>query len=86
MISLAVSVLDVLKVVIIESMSVFSLCMMVRGANFPPSTGCKSSNTLGSFDFFEVKLQSCVFWRADSFQAKVESHHQQVVVTSNVCS
>ena len=27
---------------------------------------------------------SCVFWLADSFQAKVEGHHQQVVVTSNV--
>ena len=35
-IPLAVSVPVVLKVVIIESMSVSSLFMMVRGANFPP--------------------------------------------------
>ena len=35
-ISLAVSVTAVLKVVIIESMSVFSLLMMVRGASLPP--------------------------------------------------
>ena len=26
-----------------------------------------------------------MFWLVDSFQAKVEGHHQKVVVTSNVC-
>ena len=36
MISLAVSVTAVLKVVIIDFMSASSLFMMVRGANFPP--------------------------------------------------
>ena len=35
---------------------------------------------IGTFQLFE----SCVFWLA--FQMKVEGHHQQVVVTSNVCS
>ena len=39
---------------------------------------------------FEVGLvrlsRSCVFWLADSFQAKVEEHYQQVMVTSDVCS
>ena len=37
------------------------------------------------FQLFEVRLESCVFWLADSFQTKVEGHHQQVVVTSSVC-
>ena len=37
--------------VVIESMSVYSLFMMVRGANFPPIIACKVSNTLGSFSF-----------------------------------
>ena len=48
-ISLAVSVTTVLKVVIIESMSVPSLFMMVRGANFLPIIASKVFNTLGSF-------------------------------------
>ena len=61
-----------LKVVIIESRSVSSLFMMVRGANSPLIIAWKVSNTLGSFSFFKVKLESCVFWLADSFQAKVE--------------
>ena len=41
---------------------------------------------IGIFQLFEVKLESCVFWLADSFQMKVEGHHQQVVVSSNICS
>ena len=41
---------------------------------------------VGIFQIFEVKLESCVFWLADFFQAKAEGHHQQVVITSNVCS
>ena len=41
---------------------------------------------IGIFQLFEVKLESCVFWLADFFQAKAEGHHQQVVITSNVCS
>ena len=41
---------------------------------------------IGIFQLFEVKPESCVFWLADSFQAKVEGHHQQIVVTSSVCS
>ena len=44
-ISLAVSVTAVLKVVIIESMSVSSLPMMVRGANLPPIVARKVSNS-----------------------------------------
>ena len=40
----------------------------------------------GILKLFDVKFESCVLWLADSFQAKVEGHHQQVVVTSNVCS
>ena len=43
-ISLAVSITAVLKVVIIESMSVSSLLMMVRGANLPPIMAWKPSN------------------------------------------
>ena len=49
-ISLAVSVTAVLKVVVIESKVVFSLLMMVRGANLPPIIAWKISNTLGSFN------------------------------------
>ena len=30
------------------------------------------------FRFFKVKLKSCAFWLADSFQTKMEGHHQQV--------
>ena len=37
------------------------------------------------FHFFEVRREFCVFWLANSFQAKVGGHHQQVVVLSNVC-
>ena len=55
-ISLAVSVTAVLKVVIIESMSVSSLLMMVRGANFLPIIAWKVSNTLGSFSFSRSNL------------------------------
>ena len=53
---LAVSVTTVLKVVIIESMSVSSLLMMVRGANFPPIIAWKVTNTLGSFSFSRSNL------------------------------
>ena len=62
-VSLAVSVAAVLKVVIIESRSVSSLFIMVRGANFIH---------IRIFQIFEVRLESCVFWRADSFQAKAQ--------------
>ena len=82
---LAVSITAVLKVVMIESRSVSSLSMMVRGANFPPIIAWKVSNTLGSFRFSRSNLSLVCFWLADSFQANVEGHHQQVVVTSNVC-
>ena len=35
----------------------------------------------GIFQLSEVKLESCVFWLADSFQTKVEGHQQENVVT-----
>ena len=38
------------------------------------------------FPLFEVKLETSVFWLADSFQMKVEGYHQQIVVISNACS
>ena len=41
---------------------------------------------IGIFQLFKVKLESCVFWLADFFQAKAEGHHQQVVITSDVFS
>ena len=41
---------------------------------------------IGILQLFEVKLESCVFRLADLFQAKAEDHHQQVMITSNVCS
>ena len=83
---LAVSVTAVLKVVIIESMSVSSLLMMVRGANFPPIIVWKVSYTLGSFSFSRSNLSLVCFGLLSFFQVKAKGHHQQVVITSNVCS
>ena len=60
-ISLAVSVTAVLKVVIIESMSVSSLLMKVRGANLPLIIAWKVSNTLGSFSFSRSNLSHVCF-------------------------
>ena len=60
-ISLAVSVTAVLKVVIIESMSVSSLLMMVRGTNLPPIIAWKVSNTLESFSFSRSNLSLVCF-------------------------
>ena len=85
-ISLAVSVNTVLKVVLIESMSEYSLLMMVRGANLSPIIAWKVSNTLGSFSFSRSNLSLVCFGLLIFFQAKMEGHHQQVVISSNVCS
>ena len=52
---------------------------------FPTYHSLVGFEHIGIFQLFEFKLESCVFWLADFFQAKVEGHHQQVVVTSNVC-
>ena len=46
---------------IIESMSVSSLLMMVRGANLPPIIAWKVSNTLGSFSFSRSNLSLACF-------------------------
>ena len=60
-ISLAVLVTAVLKEVIIESMSVSSLLMMVRGANLLPIIAWKVSNMLGSFSFLRSNLSLVCF-------------------------
>ena len=60
-ISLAVSVTAVLKVVIIESVSVSSLLMMVRGANLPPITAWKTSKLETSFISFP-NLELSTLW------------------------
>ena len=60
-ISLAVSVTAVLKVVIIESVSVSLLLMMVRDANLPPILAWKVSDTLGSFSFSSSNLSLACF-------------------------
>ena len=52
--------------------------------NLPAYYSLEDFQHIGIFQLFEVKLESCVFWLTDSFQAKVKNH-QQVVVTSNVC-
>ena len=75
----------VLKVVIIESKSVSSLLMLVRGANFLPTIAWKVSNKLGSFSFSRSNLSLVCFGLLIFFQAKAEGPHQQVVITSNVC-
>ena len=75
------------KVVIVEPMSASSLFMKVRGANFPPIISSDDFQRTGIFQLFEVKLESCVFLPADSFQMKVEGNQQQqVAVASGVCS
>ena len=58
---LAVSDTAVLKAVIIESRSVSSLFMMMRGANYPPIIAWKVSNTLGSFSFSRSNLSLLCF-------------------------
>ena len=58
---MAVSVIAVLKMVIIESMSVSSLFIMVRGANSPIIIAWKVSNTLGSFSFSRSNLSLVCF-------------------------
>ena len=82
-ISLAVSVTAVLKMVITESMSASSLFIMVRGAKLPAYQSLESFRHIKIFHLFEVKLESCVFLSCWFFSD--ERHHQQVVVTSNVC-
>ena len=52
----------------------------------PAYHGLEGFQHVEIFQLFEVKLESCVFWLADFFQAKAEGHHQQVVITSKVCS
>ena len=85
-ISLAVSVTAVLKVVIIESVSVSLLLMVVSGANLPPVIAWKVSNTFGSFSFSRSNLSLVCFGLLIFFPAKAEGHHEQVMITSNVCS
>ena len=51
----------VLKVVIMQSRSVSSLFMMVRGANFPPTIAWKVFNTLGFFSFSWSNLSLVCF-------------------------
>ena len=38
------------------------------------------------FKFLDVKFDSCWLWFADPLQANVEGCHQQVVITSDICS
>ena len=45
----------------------------------------EGSQHVGIFQLFGVKLESCVFCLADSFQTKVGGRHQQVMVSSNAC-
>ena len=85
-ISLAVSVTAVLKIVITESKSFFLIIHDGERCKLPAHHSLEGFHHIRIFQLFEVRLESCVFWLADSSQAKVEGHHQQVVVTSNVCS
>ena len=82
---LAVSVTAVLKVVIIESMSIFVAHDGER-CKLSAYHSLEGFQHVGIVQLFEVKFEPCVFWFADFFQAKAKGHHQQVVFTSNVCS
>ena len=61
------------------------MCLVAAGKELASDTEMEGFQLIRIFQLFEVKLESCVFWLADSFQKKMEGHHQQVVVTSNVC-
>ena len=61
-ISQTVSVTAVLKVLIIESMSVSSSFMMVRDANFPAIRASKVSTALGLFCFSRSNLSFLCFY------------------------
>ena len=54
--------------------------------NLPAYHSMEGFQHIGTSQLFEVKFESCLFWLADSFQVKAEGHHQQAVVTFNVCS
>ena len=71
---MAVSVTAVLKVVIIESRSIFIVHDGER-YKLPAYHSLEGFQHIGIFQLFEVKLESCVFWLADSFQVKLEGHH-----------
>ena len=57
-----------------------------KRCKLPAYHSLESFQHIGISQLFEVRFESCVFWLADSFQAKVEGHHQQIVVSSNVCA
>ena len=85
--SLAVSVTAVLKVVIIESMSVSSLLMMVRGANLPPIIAWKVSNTLGSFSFSRSNLSlvlAAFFFSGGGGRSSASRDHFQCLLLENL--
>ena len=57
-----------------------------KRCKLPTYHSLEGFQNIGIFQLFEVKLASCVLWLADSFQAKVEGHHRQVMAASSVCS
>ena len=42
--------------------------------------------TFRPYHCFDVKFDSCWLWFADPLQANVEGCHQQVMITSDICS
>ena len=52
----------------------------------PACYSLKDSTILGSFSFSRSNLCLVCFGLLILFQAKADGHHQQVVITSNVCS
>ena len=70
----------------IVCMSVSSLFMTVSGANFPPIIAWKVSNTLGYFSFSRSNFSFVCLCLLILFRQRWKGHHQQVVVTCNVCS
>ena len=58
----------------------------IERCKLPTYHSLDSFQHIGIFQLFQVKLESCVFWLAYFYQTKAEGHHQQVVITSNVCS
>ena len=88
-ISLAVSITAVLKVVITESMSVSSLLMMVRGANFPPIVDWKGSTHWGLSAFWcqtwVLYLLACWFFSGEGGRSSSASRgHFQCLLLENL--
>ena len=57
-----------------------------KGCKFPTSQCFECFCYIRILKFLGVKFDSCWLWFADPLQANVEGCHQQVMITSDICS